>query len=173
MRALATLLSSVVLVSGCAAQQRLSPNLIAEATPERWSSATGLDFTVSDEKGNQLGSFRIALTKEPARTCLGGTWLKATPISSDLAAPDLSAWWKDQTLWPAYEISGRRLDVELNGGGICDDYIAVLAELGESEGEGFLEASGLGGSTRLGSVTVRVLETAAPPNTSPERTRER
>jgi hypothetical protein len=173
MRRLATLLSSAILASGCAAEQGLSPSLISEATPKWWSSATALDFKVSDKKGKVLGSFRIALTKEPARTCLGGTWLKATPISSDLADPDLSAWWRDESLWPAYEVSGRRLDVELNGGGLCDDYISVLAELRESGGEGFLEASGLGGSTWLGSVAVVVVEPAAPPNTSLERSRGR
>ena len=170
LRRLATLLTSAVLASGCAAEVRLSPNLESEATPDWWSKATALDFKVSDKKGKLLGSFSIALTKELAYTCLGGTWYKAIPVSSDLADPNLSAWWKDESLWPAYQVSGARLDVELNGAGMCDDYFSVLAELRESGGGGFLESSGLGGSTRLGVIAVSVVETVVPPNTSLEQT---
>jgi hypothetical protein len=173
MQARLKLLGLSALLVGCAADRTLPTDLTAQATPAQWTSAAALEVTVSDESGKALGSFKIALTREPASTCLGGAWLKATPIASDLVTPDLSAWWKDESLWPSYEIVGRRLDIELNGGGLCDAYVSVLAELHEVEGRGHLESSGLGGATRHGSVLVRIAPLSAPANTSLERMRER
>jgi hypothetical protein len=134
-------------------------------------AATTLNFRVSDQHGKPLGSFTLELTSDPARTCLGGEWRKAIPRAADLAVPELSRWWKDEAEWPAYQITGRLLDVELNGGEVCDDYITVLAELRDADARGFLESSGLGGSTRLGIVTVSIAPALAPPNKSLERTR--
>ncbi len=173
MRTRLKLLGLSALLVGCATDQPLHTDLTFEATPSQWASATAVEVSVSDQRGNALGSFKIALTKEPARTCLEGTWFKATPIESSIAAPDLSAWWRDETLWPAYEITGRRLDIELNGGGRCDAYVSVLAELHETQGKGHLESSGLGGATRHGVVIVKIARVDAPPNTSPEHTHER
>ena len=171
MQARLTLMGLSVLLVGCAADRAMPSDLTAQTTPAQWTSAAALEVTVSDASGKALGSFKIALTREPAKTCLGGTWLKATPIASDLATPDLAAWWRDESLWPAYQIAGRRLDIELNGGGLCDAYVSVLAELHETEGRGHLESSGLGGATRHGSVLVTIAPASAPPNTSLERTR--
>jgi hypothetical protein len=72
-----------------------------------------LRFTVFDSGHQSQGSFVLELTREPASTCIAGTWFKARPVSSELKVVgiDLSTWWMDPGLYPSYSIDGRLMTV--------------------------------------------------------------
>jgi hypothetical protein len=154
MRACSVLLFLLVLASGCASQAQLPPGLAAEATPKEWTGAPTAAFRVINARGKPLGFFVLELTQERAEPCLGGDWFKAKPKVSDLAIFDLDSWWQDEALWPAYQIQGRILDVELNGGQLCDNYLTVLAQIDATGGHGHLDSSGLFRGKRYGSVVI-------------------
>jgi len=119
-------------------------------------------FEAFDRKGKSLGTFMLKLTSEPARTCIDGNWFKATPISSDLKVWDLAQWWSDSTLAPTYQIAGRLLTVELNGGRLCDDYPEVRAELSDGGAHGVFESGGIVHGAPYGEVVISRVP-ASPP----------
>src|SRR5690349_20749812 len=100
MQARLNLFGLSAMLVGCAAEVTLPTDLTTQVTPAPWASAAALEVSISDRRGKSLGSFKIALTKEPAGTCLRGTWFKAAPITSDLVALEFSAWWVNETTWP-------------------------------------------------------------------------
>src|SRR5262249_19700351 len=123
----------LVLIAGCASEADLPSGLTTQATPAEWVTASIVDFRVTDARGKSLGSFVLEFTREPAQPCIDGEWFRARPKASDLA--DLNAWWKDEALWPAYTIQGRLLNVELNGGRLCDSYFSVRAQIDPAGGQ--------------------------------------
>ena len=148
---------SFVLICGCAAEVRLPPDLASKPTPAEWKIPTKALFRVSDSHGMLLGTFTLELTAIPADTCIAGKWLRADPIATDLKVVDLSRWWSDESLTPSYQIVGQLLDVQLNGGRICDDYTQVRAALTPEGAKGVLEAGGIFRGDRYGNVIVERL----------------
>jgi hypothetical protein len=141
----------LILVSGCA-------DLAYEPTPVEWKIPTKALFRVSDTHGVPVGTFTLELTAEPAETCIAGSWLRAKPIASDLKILDLASWWSHESLAPSYQISGRLLSVQLNGGNICDDYVEVTAKLAPQGAKGVLQSGGMFGGDRYGHVVVERLQ---------------
>jgi hypothetical protein len=147
-----------VLIWGCAAEVRLPSDLASKPTPAEWKIPMKALFRVSDSRGMPLGTFTLELTAIPTDTCIAGTWLRAKPIASDLKIVDLSRWWSDESLTPSYQIVGQRLDVQLNGGRICDSYTEVRAELTPEGAKGVLESGGIFRGDRYGDVVVERLQ---------------
>ena len=147
-----------VFLAGCASQLTLPDNLTSEPTPAEWQVPAKALFRVVDSRGSPLGTFTLELTTAPADTCIAGTWLRAKPIASDLKVFDLNQWWRDESLAPSYQIAGRFLNVQLNGGHLCDDYFQVRAELTQQGGNGILESGGMFGGERYGSVSLERLQ---------------
>ena len=151
-------LVSLISIAGCTSQVRLPVDLTSEPTPAEWNVPTKALFRVSNSHGAPLGMFILELTTVRAETCIAGTWLRAKPIASDLKVLDLAQWWSNESLTPSYQIAGRLLDVQLNGGRICDNYVQVRAELTPEGGKGVLESGGIFGGGRYGRVSVERLQ---------------
>jgi hypothetical protein len=97
------------------------------------------------------------LTNQPAKTCIAGSWYAAEPISAALSVLDLNSWWRDSGLKPSYQIVGRILEVQLNGGNVCDNYVEVIAELTDAGGIGVMQEDGIFGGGKYGDVVIELL----------------
>jgi hypothetical protein len=142
---------------GCGSQTTLRANLPARQTPLQWTNPATVRFDVFDSKKASMGTFTLRLTTEPAKTCIAGDWFRAEPIDSNLRVLNLTQWWSDKSMTPSYQITGRLLTVELNGGGLCDAYTEVRAEISEDGGRGFLATGGIFGGSTYGNVVIRRL----------------
>lgn len=139
-----------LVLCSCASNTSNLAQLASEPTPATWKMLGTWKFEASGRRSNSIGALTLELTDEPAKTCSSGDWHRANFKGGALADFAIPAWYTDHQLYPAYEIIGRRIIVQLNAP-ICDNYIELHGELLEASAQGTLLSQHMVGGDTLGT----------------------
>ena len=127
--------------TGCgpsASSQNGSPRV--EKKQDSRSASEVWDFVDSGIGESQSRAF--ALTENPAKTCIGGSWRGAEL----LAGP------KEGVVSPAYRLEGRNMEILLSNN-TCDNYDSYIGTVDNGKFQGTHTSYGLGHSKDHGVVT--------------------
>jgi hypothetical protein len=112
-------------------------------------------ISVLGVKGESLGALTLELTDESADTCISGDWKKARLLQSSF--PSLAKLFETKGYFPAYELNGKDITIQLNSPGMCDAYRLLTGKISAREGSGDYTSTGMFGGEKLGTFTAKRL----------------
>ena len=154
-----TLTPFALLIAGCATPLSEYDRLGSEPTPESWRVGRAVRFEVQDQSKRSIGQLTLRLTDERSvGDCVPDTWRKAEVVSTTIADPPLSTWYRANTNQrPSYFLFGRNLQVVLNPW-ICDSDVVFRGVVDTDAANGQFASEAMYGGGVYGSFVAVFVE---------------
>lgn len=145
----------IVLVSACNTPGPNYSELSVQPTPNTWTVTSSWQFEIEERGKKEHDFLTLELTDEEARSCLSGSWRRALvkEVSFDRKALFIESS-KDQIFFPAYEIVGRYIFIQLHAP-YCDIDLLLKGAIHDHGAQGIFEETGPFHYNLLGTFSAR------------------